>query len=42
MIKRKAAASARLCVETSDKDDCLIPPLAAASARLCVETNKDL
>ena len=38
MIKRKAAASARLCVETSDKDDCLIPPLAAASARLCVET----
>ena len=34
----KAAASARLCVETTKSDLIIFCTLAAASARLCVET----
>ena len=35
---KRAAASARLCVETLQNNACIKICIAAASARLCVET----
>ena len=39
VMHMKAAASARLCVETSVDNDFDFDDFAAASARLCVETD---